>query len=116
MIVRSRLASSTLQPRKKPATKRVRGNRKIRSGASTCAPAAVQHRDPVAHGERLLLIVRHVDEGGPGRLLDLGQLALHLAADLLIQRGERLVEQQQLRARRQRAASPPAAARRPRAG
>ena len=60
------------------------------------AAAAVQDRDPIAHGERLLLIVRHVEEGGAGRLLDLGQLALHLAADLFVERGERLVEQQEL--------------------
>ena len=67
------------------------------------APAAMQHGDPIAHRERFLLVVRHVNEGRPGGILDLGQLALHLAADLLVERGQRLVEQQQLRTRRERA-------------
>ena len=60
-------------------------------------PAAVEHRDPVAHRQRLLLVVRHVDERDPDLLLDLLQLDLHLLAELQVERAERLVEQQHAR-------------------
>ncbi len=57
-------------------------------------PAAVEHRDPVAHRERLLLVVRHVDERDPDLLLDLLQLDLHLLTELQVERAERLVEEE----------------------
>ena len=65
--------------------------------------AEVEDGDPVAHRQRLLLVVRDVDEGRRGRRLDLAQLGLHLAPDLLVERRERLVQQQNLRLWRQRA-------------
>ncbi len=59
-------------------------------------PAAVHHRDPVAHRQRLLLIVGDVDEGDPDLALDPLQLDLQPLAELQVERSERLVEQQHL--------------------
>ena len=66
------------------------------------ALSAIDHRDPVAHRQRLLLIVGDVDERGTGLLLDALQLGLHLAPDLLVERAERLVQQQDRRRERER--------------
>ena len=57
-------------------------------------PALAHHRDPVAHRERLFLIVGHEDEGDADLALDALQLELHGLAELEVQRAERLVEQQ----------------------
>ena len=59
--------------------------------------SGVHDREPVAHGERLLLVVGHVDEGDPDLLLDPLELGLHLLAQLQVERPERLVEQEHLR-------------------
>src|SRR6516165_1064217 len=40
-------------------------------------PSLAHHGDPVAHGERLLLVVRHVDERDPHLALDGLELDLH---------------------------------------
>ena len=61
-------------------------------------PAVVEHGQAVAHGQRLLLVVRHVDEGDADLLLDPLELDLHLLAELEVERAERLVEQQHARA------------------
>ena len=66
-------------------------------------PAAVHHRDAVGHRERLLLVVGHVDERDPDRLLDPLQLDLEGLAHLQVERSERLVEQEHLRAHHERA-------------
>ncbi len=58
----------------------------------------VHDRDPVRHRQRLLLVVGDVDEGDPDLALDLLELDLHLAPQLQVERAERLVEQQHLRA------------------
>ena len=60
-------------------------------------PPVVEDGDPVAHRERLLLVVRDVQEGDPDRLLDVLELDLHLLAQLQVERAERLVEQQHAR-------------------
>jgi len=57
---------------------------------------------PIRHGERLFLVVRHEDEGDAGLELQPLELDLHLLAQLEVEGGERLVEQQHLGARRQR--------------
>ena len=59
--------------------------------------ALVEDREAVAHRERLLLVVRDVDEGDPDLALDALQLDLHLLAQLQVERAERLVEQEDLR-------------------
>ena len=56
--------------------------------------AVVHDRDAVRHRERLLLVVRHVDERDPDLALDALELDLHLLAQLEVERAERLVEQQ----------------------
>ena len=58
--------------------------------------AAVHHRDPVGHRERLLLVVRHVDERDADLALDPLQLHLQALAELQVEGAERLVEQQDL--------------------
>jgi hypothetical protein len=57
-------------------------------------PPVVEDRDPVAHRERLLLVVRHVDERDADLALDLLELDLHLLAELEVERAERLVEEE----------------------
>src|SRR6266480_7213562 len=59
--------------------------------------ALVEHGQAVAHGERFLLVVGHVDEADPDLALDPLELDLHLLAQLQVQRAERLVEQEHLR-------------------
>src|SRR5262249_40436492 len=56
--------------------------------------AAIEHGDAVAHGERFLLVVRDIEEGRADPPMQVFELRLHVAADLLVKRGERLVEQQ----------------------
>ena len=60
--------------------------------------AFVEDREAVAHRERLLLVVRDIDERHPPLALDPLQLDLHLLAQLQVERAERLVEQQHPRA------------------
>ena len=57
-------------------------------------PAAVHDRDPVAHRERLFLVVGHVHERDPDLHLDPLQLDLELAPELEVECAQRLVEQQ----------------------
>ena len=61
------------------------------------APRA-EHGQAVAHRQRLLLVVGDVDEGDADLALDALELDLHLLAQLEVQRAQRLVEQQHLRA------------------
>jgi hypothetical protein len=60
--------------------------------------ARVEHGQAVAHRQRLVLVVRDVDECDPHLALDALELALHLLAQLEIERAERLVEEQHARA------------------
>src|SRR5271165_4956373 len=60
-------------------------------------PAVVQHRDPVAHGQRFFLIMSDVDEGDADLALHPQQLQLHLLPELEVQGTERLVQQEDLR-------------------
>ena len=60
-------------------------------------PAGVEDRQAVAHRERLLLVVGHVDERDADLLLDRLELDLHLLAQLQVERAQRLVEQQHAR-------------------
>ena len=56
--------------------------------------AGVHDRDAVGHRERLLLVVRDVEERDADLALDRLELHLHLLAQLEVERAERLVEQQ----------------------
>ena len=58
---------------------------------------ALRHdRDAVRHGEGFFLVVSHEDEGDAGLVLHALQLELHVLAELIIERRERFVEQQNL--------------------
>ena len=72
-------------------------------GADLLDPALVEDRDAVAHREGLVLVVRDVDERDPDLALDPLQLDLHPLAELQVERAERLVQQQHLRAVDERA-------------
>ncbi len=63
----------------------------------------VEHRQPVAQRQRLVLVVGDDDEGDPDFALDRLELDLHLFAQLEIERAEWLVEQQHPRPPDQRA-------------
>ncbi len=52
--------------------------------------------DQVGHGHRLALVVGDDDRGDAEPLLQLAELHLHRLAQLGVERGERLVEQEQL--------------------
>ena len=56
--------------------------------------AMVHDDDDVAHGQGLLLVVRHVDERDANLLLQRLELQLHLLAELEIQGAQRLVQEQ----------------------
>ncbi len=66
-------------------------------------PAAMKHGDPIGHRQRLGLVVRHVDDRHAEALVQAADLELHLLAQLLVERAERLVHQDQLRLEHQRA-------------
>ncbi len=72
-------------------------------GAQVLDGAVVHHGDAVRHRQRLILIVRHVDERDADLALDALELDLHRLAQLEVQRPERLVEQQGPRSVDQRA-------------
>ena len=63
-------------------------------GAELLDPTAVHHRDPVAHRQRLLLVVGHVDERDPDLGLDPLELELEALAELEVERPEGLVEEE----------------------
>ena len=56
--------------------------------------ALVHHHQPVGHGERLFLVVGHHHRGQAELLLQFADLDPHLLAQLGVEVGERLVEQQ----------------------
>ena len=82
----------------KSATKRVVGRSYSSSGVPELRhPTGVHDRDPVAHRQRLLLVVGHVHERDADLALDALELELEALAELEVQRTERLVEQQHVR-------------------
>ena len=79
-------------------------------------PSVVQHADPVGDLERLFLVVRDEHRRDAELPLDAMDRAPQIHADLRVERAERLIEQQHLRAcARARAPGRRAAAGRPRA-
>lgn len=59
--------------------------------------ALMEHGDAVGHGERLTLVVGDEDHGDAERTLQMFDLQLHLLAQVLVERPERLVHQDELR-------------------
>ena len=95
---RAASASIRLETPRKSATKVVVGCLvDLLRRADLLDPAVVHHGDPVAHGERLLLVVGDVHERDPDLLLQRLQLDLQRLSQLRIQRAERLVQQQHRR-------------------
>ena len=68
--------------------------RRPRPAAPLLDPPFVEHRDPVGHRQRFLLVVRHVHERDADLALDRLRLDLHLLAQLEVERAERLVEEE----------------------
>ena len=80
---------------RKPATKRdARAQVDVLGRAHLLDAAFVHDGELVGHGERLLLVVRHEQEGDAGAALHGLQFEAHLLAQFGIERGEGLVEQQ----------------------
>ena len=87
----------------KPATKGVAGvGIDLERAPDLLDAAGPHHHDPVGHGERLLLVVRDHDRGDAEPALQVAQLAAQPGADPGIEGRERLVEQEQAGAERQR--------------
>ena len=89
-----------------------RGGRlvKVARGRDLFEPAGIHHADSVGHRHRLFLVVGDDDEGHAEPALQLHQFQLRALAQLLVERGQRLVEQQNLGPPRQRARQRHAAA------
>ena len=73
--------------------------------ASDCAQFAVfEDRDAVGEGQRLALVVRDVENGQVGQIrVQPGDLLDHRAADLRVERRQRLIQQEHARTDRERA-------------
>ena len=63
----------------------------------------MEHGDAVRHRQRLVLVVRDVDHRDAEPLVQPAHLELHLLAQLLVERAERLVHQHELGLEHERA-------------
>ena len=71
-------------------------------GAADLGDAAIVHqRDPVGQRQRLFLIVRDEQDGDAEFAMQALELELHLLAQILVERAERFVHQQQVRVEHQ---------------
>ena len=70
----------------------------LRRRADLLDPPLVEDGEPVAHRQRLLLVVRDVDERDAEVALQRLEEDLHLLAQLQVERAERLVEEEDRRA------------------
>ena len=66
-------------------------------GAHLLDPPALHDGDAVGHGEGFLLVVGHVEDRHVEVLLDVLELELHVGAELLVERAQRLVHQEDAR-------------------
>ena len=98
--VRKRPGASTVPARKVRAADEARHEAvgrplvEVALAADLVDRALVHHHQPVGHGERLLLVVGHHHRGEAELALQLADLDPHLLAQLGVEVGERLVEQQ----------------------
>ncbi len=74
----------------------------LRRGPDLLDPSLMHHDDLVRELERFLLIVRHEEAGHVELTVQVVQPSTELLADASIERAEGLVEQQDLRSRRER--------------
>ncbi len=88
---------------KKSATNALAGDFVERTRRADLRDAgAMHHHHEVRHGQRFGLIVGDVDNRSADAAMDMLDLGLHLLAQLLVERAERLIHQQQARPRHQR--------------
>ena len=59
--------------------------------------AIAEYGDPVGHRHRFGLIMGDIDHGDADLAMDAFELDLHLLAQILVERAQRLVEQQHIR-------------------
>ena len=89
----------TLEVPTNPATNALRGVLiDLRRCPHLLHPTVIEYRKSVAHRERLLLVVGHVDECDPDVTLQRLELQLHRLPELEIEGAQRLVEEQDRRA------------------
>ena len=89
--------SSSAATPMKPATNRAPGGCRCASGVSYWLRCPrLQHDDAVGERHRLDLVVRDIDDRGAEALMQLLDLDPHLGAQLRVEVGERLVEQEGL--------------------
>ena len=81
--------SSPGRPRRMPSTTLRRRRRNLLD------PPAVEHRDPISHDHRFLLVVRNVDHGHAQRPLDAANLELHFLPKTPVQGAQGFVHQHQ---------------------
>ena len=62
-------------------------------GADLQQPSGLDHADAGSHGHRFCLIMGDIEDGGAENGLDAFKFEAHFAAQLGVQRGERLVHQ-----------------------
>ena len=92
---RARSPRTTFEVPTKSATNVVAGAHvELARGVDLLDAALVEDGDAVGHRQRLVLVVGDEDEGDAELALQLLQLALHLLAQLQVERAQRLVEQQ----------------------
>ena len=60
-------------------------------------PTLVHHRHPVRHHQRLLLVMRYIDEGDAQAIVQPLDLELQILAQLLVERAQWLVHQEHRR-------------------
>ena len=83
------------------------GSPAARTGPSACrsaGPAVLEHHDALAERHRFDLVVGDVDHGRAQLAMQARDLHAHAAAQLRVEVGQRLVEQEDLRVAHQRAA------------
>ena len=66
----------------------------LTGGSEVLNEPVVHDRDPVRHGQRLALVMRHIHEGDADLALNPLQLHLHRLAQLEVERAQRLIQQQ----------------------
>ncbi len=92
------VASQKLVSPMKPATKaRLRGLVEIVRRADLLQLAMVEHGDAIGHGQRFGLVMRDEHDRDADLALQMLRLDLHLLAQILVERRQRLVHQQHAR-------------------
>src|SRR3984893_10508301 len=69
----------------------------VERGADLFDLAVAEYGDAIGHGHRLGLVMRDVDHGDADFAVDALDLDLHLLAQILVERAQRLVEQKHVR-------------------